>query len=408
MKIVCVTSWFSENMGYNENLFPKALAKLGHEVHVISSNAQVYFNSPDYKKVYEPFIGPNIVECGTKTIDGFVLHRLPYYVTKGRIRGKFTIIGLGIKNLYEKLSEIKPDIIQVYSVAETASLVCAQYSKKNNVKFFTESHMHASVFRKNDNRNIKERLYSFLNLINPEIRFVNRQTQICYPIAPDVADIVETFYRVPKNKIKIQSLGIDTDLFIPITSDEQIKERNRIRNSFGIKETDIVCIYTGRFTKSKNPVCLAQAINLINEKRSDIKAIFLGSGTDEDNNFIKSQKGCYVHPFVKLDKLPSYYWAADIGVWPREESTSQLDAAACGLPLILSNRIKVLERVDGNGLLYEEGNYKDLAEKILELSDPSLRKHMSFIGVSNVTKKFSWDAISRERVQDYEIAMNLK
>ena len=61
MKIVILSSWFSERMGYIENCLPKALALLGHEVHVVSSTAQVYFNSPDYKEVYEPFLGKIIV-----------------------------------------------------------------------------------------------------------------------------------------------------------------------------------------------------------------------------------------------------------------------------------------------------------------------------------------------------------
>ncbi len=78
MKIVILSNWFSERMGYIENCLPKALAKQGHEVHVISSTAQVYYNSPDYKNVYEPFLGKNIQEVGVKQVDGYTLHRIPF------------------------------------------------------------------------------------------------------------------------------------------------------------------------------------------------------------------------------------------------------------------------------------------------------------------------------------------
>ena len=49
MKIVIVADWFSENMGYAENCLPKALAELGHDIHVVTSTAQVYFNTKFYK-----------------------------------------------------------------------------------------------------------------------------------------------------------------------------------------------------------------------------------------------------------------------------------------------------------------------------------------------------------------------
>ncbi len=58
MKIVIVSSFYSEGMGYSENNLPKALASLGHEVHVITSNLNVYGTSSDYPKNYESFLGP--------------------------------------------------------------------------------------------------------------------------------------------------------------------------------------------------------------------------------------------------------------------------------------------------------------------------------------------------------------
>ena len=41
MKIVLISQFFSEGMGYTENILPKYLSKLGHEAIVISSDLQV-------------------------------------------------------------------------------------------------------------------------------------------------------------------------------------------------------------------------------------------------------------------------------------------------------------------------------------------------------------------------------
>lgn len=36
MQIAIVSDWFSEKMGYAENFLPKAMASLGHEVHLVT------------------------------------------------------------------------------------------------------------------------------------------------------------------------------------------------------------------------------------------------------------------------------------------------------------------------------------------------------------------------------------
>jgi hypothetical protein len=44
MKIAVVSIFYSEGMGYSENCLPRALAALGHEVHLITTVFNVYGN----------------------------------------------------------------------------------------------------------------------------------------------------------------------------------------------------------------------------------------------------------------------------------------------------------------------------------------------------------------------------
>jgi len=393
MKIAIISTWFSEKMGYSENFLPKALAQLGHEVHLVSSNTQIYYSSPDYKEIYEPFLGPNIVDCGIKKIDGFILHRLPYYKTKSALPG--------ILGLRKYLEDLKPDIIQTYEVDDINTYESAMAAKKIGCKFFTESHMHASVF-KNDNKNFKQRIKSFLKNFNFQLKIINSITSKCFPISQDAASIANFFQKVPLNKIKVQSLGVDTNLFRPLANDEDCKDRNILRKKLGFKESDVVCIYTGRFTKDKNPRCLALAIDYLNKNGHFFGGLFVGSGNEEENKFISSMEGCVVHPFVLVNSLPSFYRAAEIGVWPRQESISQLDAVACGLPIVVSNKVQVTERVEGNGLFYEENNYLDLANKLIVLKNFDLRKKMGDCGIKKILDNYSWLAIAKERIKYYQ------
>lgn len=395
MKIVFISNWYSEGMGYAENMFPKALALLGQEVHLVTSTAQIYYYSPTYEKTYQSFLGPKFVEPGVKRIDGYTLHRLPYYKTKRLYEGP------GLTGLYDCLKALQPDVIQVFEIKQEATYTAAKYARENDCLLFTESHMHASIALHANSKAWKEWLKDRLNSFNKELRYINDTSKRCYPIAEDVAGIAVSRYKVPAEKIKVQSLGVDTLAFCPAETAEQHAAGARIRESFRFTAQDIVCIYTGRFTRDKNPHCLAEAIDILSKEQLPFKGLFIGNGPEEDIAYLRSMQGCRVGPFVQAKELPAYYWSADIGVWPREESTSQLDAAATGLPLILSNRIKVTERVDGNGLLYEEGSPQDLARALRELLDPAVRKRMSANGVIKVKEKFSWESIATNRLKDY-------
>jgi glycosyltransferase involved in cell wall biosynthesis len=252
--------------------------------------------------------------------------------------------------------------------------------------------------------NLKRRLRWSL-YANTIGRFVSLQSERCYPISRDAADIAVDFLGIEPKKVQIFSLGVDTSLFRPACSREEQQIRNSVRSRFGFSPSDIVCIYTGRLSDDKGPTCLARAIENLVMQGENFRCLFVGNGPEKDRKVINSSLGCATHPFVPFNELPPYYWSADIGVWPKQESTSQLDAAACGLPLILSNRVAVLERVEGNGLTYNEGDVQDLCTKLLQLSDPEIRFRMGQYGAIKIRNNFSWDRLARQRIIDYENAL---
>jgi len=395
MRIVVVSPWFSEKMGYAENCLPKAMASLGHEVHLVTSDTQPYFYLPTYRTTYEPFIGPGIVACGTKPWDGYVLHRLPHSLWRGKLR---------IRGLCRKLKELRPEVVQMFEAVGLMTLEAALGKFSTGYKLFLESHVHASVFRPAMGQGSRKARVFWLTYAATLGRMVNALCEKCYPISDDVAEIATQFFGIAAEKVSIVSLGVDTDLFHPPADEAARNTRQQMRQALGFAPHEIVCVYTGRFSGDKNPLCLAQAIAQLATPGLPFRGLFVGGGPEQEREALRASPGCVIQPFVPTRELPPYYWAADIGVWPKQESTSQLDAAACGLPLILSNRIKVVERVEGNGLLYEQDNPTDLARRIRQLADSDIRRSMGEIGVRKVQSQFSWRDIARQRLQDYEDA----
>jgi len=177
-----------------------------------------------------------------------------------------------------------------------------------------------------------------------------------------------------------------------------------MRKELGHKESDIICIYTGRFSEGKNPLCLAKAIDELVNRGEPYKAIFFGDGNQE--NEIKKNKGCIVFPFVKFDDLPQFYRIADIGVWPRQESTSVLDATACGLPVIISDKVQATERKEGNGITYNENSVEDMVRALLSLKDKDYRKKLGDLGIYKIKTRMSWEVNAKHRLEDYKKALN--
>jgi glycosyltransferase involved in cell wall biosynthesis len=389
VKIVIVNDWISEKMGYSENVLPKALAKLGAEVHVVTSDLQPNF--PNYTETYEPFIGPRVQPAGTKLLNGFTLHRLPHTSERHGVR---------MGGFHKTIASIQPHIVQSLTIPTWSTYQCAVSKLVLGYKLFLEEHTHASVFNLSTKGKIFFQGYRF-----SLGKLVSALSERCYAIGPDVAEITAHYYGYSRKKIEICSLGVDTDVFLPPTTVSQMEARQALRKKLGFHATDIVCLYTGRFHDGKNPLCLAKAVDRLHRSDDRIKGLFMGSGSASEIQAIRECAGCVIHPFVRYDDLPDFYRAADIAVWPRQESTSMLDAAATGLPIVVSDRVGVRDRVDGNGLFYKENDDEDLARQIQRLTDPQLRRQFGETGVKRMRADYSWDRIARLRLADYEASL---
>lgn len=396
MKIVILTRWFSEKTGYIENILPREYAKEGHEVHLVTSNVKTYFNAPEYKDLYEKFIGPPVVECGVSKLDGYTVHRLPH--------GSFFGF-LYVKGLLRKLIELQPDIVQEFEVISSNVLTACLATLFCKFKLFIGNHTCLSVSPWTTEQSWQgrlKRLFAY-SIFFPIGRIVSMIANKCHAATPDCLDLAVKFYGVPRNKCILSPLGSDTDLFSPSKTDRDRAERDSLRKELGFSENDIVCIYTGRFTEAKNPALLARAINELMNEGQPYRGLFVGAGSERETKLIEAFQGCVVTSFVRFDQLPRYYRAADIGVWPREESTSMLDAAACGLPIIVSDHLEDRERFEGNGLQYKENDLSDLKRTLLDLKERKVREGLGAYGSGKIAETRSWRALALARLKDYAL-----
>jgi glycosyltransferase involved in cell wall biosynthesis len=399
LRVTLLSQVFARHMGYLENFLPKYLARLGANVDVIATDLPTYFqlSEKERKEAYAGFADGNDLVPGTvESMQGFRLHVLAH----GRALGHMRMVGLK-----KKLRSIRPDIVQTTHAIGWIPLQAALAKPALGYKLFTGNHYHASVFPLASKRPVpwsKELLRCRVTRTLPGW-LVSLLTEKCYAITSDCGDVAVRFFGVPRNKIDICPLGVDTELFRPISNQEERQGRLEMRQRLGFSESDIVCIYTGRLGEDKNPLLLARAVAQLIAGGKPFRGFFVGNGVQAQA--IRSQPGCVIHPFVPVNELGNLYRASDIGVWPTQESLSMLDAAACGLPVVANDTMTAPERLEGNGLAYKLNDVRDLVRALLELRDQETRHRLGSYGVQRMARDFSWESVARRRLQDYETAL---
>jgi glycosyltransferase involved in cell wall biosynthesis len=396
MRVVLLSETFTKGMGYLENLLPKYLTRLGVETHVVASDLPCYYRQQAIRKAYNGFIQP--LQPGSVEVrDGFTLHILGHRKTFGHMR---------MTGLREKLRWIRPDVVQTSTPIGWIALDAARFKAALGYKLFTGSHHHASVFPLATTPAAfwsAERLKCLALRTIPGL-LVSQATEKCHAITEDCADVAARFFGVPRSKLEICPLGVDTELFHAAANARDAAERWAQRARWGFPENEIVCIYTGRFSAEKNPLLLARAVAELRQQGELYAGLFVGNGEQAEE--IRRCEGCATHPFVNVEELGALYRSADIGVWPAQESLSMLDAAACGLPVVANDTMTARERLDGNGVRYRLNDQADLARALLDLRGANKRRAMGERGARRMSEEFSWKSIAWRRIGDYEAALH--
>jgi glycosyltransferase involved in cell wall biosynthesis len=400
MRVALLNETYSRKTGYLPNTIPKYMARAGVEVHVVATDLPPYYQLSDFHSTYGGFTDTGELPAGAvESIDGVTVHILPHKRFFGYMR---------MANLRAKLAEIRPDIVQVTTAIGWIPLEAAALKPLFGYELFTGSHTTASVFPLATHAHHiwnRRRLRSIATRAIPGFA-VSLLTRKCYAATVDCADVARRFFGVQKNKIDVCPLGVDTDRFYDSANHHQQQQRAEFRQRFGFSDEDIVCVYSGRFTPDKNPALLARAIERLRDQGETYRGLFIGNG--EQASEIASRRGCVLHPFVQVHELAAYFHSADVGVWPTQESMSMLDAAACGLPIVVNDTMRARERIDNNGLTYRLNDCDDLERVLLLLRSAELRRSLGAHGAEKMRREFSWDTIARRRLRDYQLALNAR
>lgn len=233
--------------------------------------------------------------------------------------------------------------------------------------------------------------YTIESLLLP---FVASQASAIVAISNYVKDTLKIKYGLDSEVIYN---GVDASRFKPI-------DKKRSKKQLGYDEANFVVLFVGKLSPYKDPLTLIKAINKATKINKNLHLMMVGTGDlyKEVRHAIErlnlsSRVKLFEH--VSTEKLRLCYNAADLFVLPSFNEAFGivlLEAMASGLPIIASNSGACLEVIGNAGILFNQGDCSDLAEKIMELScNEELVRRLSNEGLKRV-QIFSWEATTNE------------
>lgn len=224
----------------------------------------------------------------------------------------------------------------------------------------------------------------------------------------DIANIYDYFFVVSKyigkriceipgiNKEKVKLLynGINIDKF---QTDVNVDEE---RKKWGLTDTDIVFLYTGRLVKQKGVMELVKAFNSINNEK--YKLLIVGSVgygkticdkfTRRLNKLSKNNSNIVYTGFIKYDDMYKIYKIANFGivpsVWEDPCPLVVVEHLASGNPVIITKSGGIPELVNNKCSIIVEKN-ENLVDNLLKAMELVMKKEFDFKDCIEQASKFN-------------------
>lgn len=226
-------------------------------------------------------------------------------------------------------------------------------------------------------------------------------------------------YPACQQKLSVNHLGTDEQLFTSQWSSSMQKERERLKESMGFENKQIV-LYAGRLIRIKGVHHLLNVWSQVVKQHPNAILLIIGSayyGSDRLTSYVRSlhrvgntlPHNVRFISYTPYHRMPQYFRIADIAVVPSigQEAFGlvNVEAMASGVPIIAGDAGGIHEIVEHgyNGYLLKLDSIEgELQLRLLELlGDASKRRQFGENGVRIVSEKFTWGKVAERQMELY-------
>ena len=315
MKVLhlCVSCFYIDGSGYQENCLVRQHVQDGHEVLVIAST--------------ETFDGVGgLTYCAPGRYDGSdgaPVIRLPYTRwLPQRIARKLRFH----PNLYRHIAAFKPDVILFHGCAGAELVAVASYVRDHQeVSFYVDSHEdYNNSARTFVSRNLLHRIFyrNWLQRALPRIRKI-----LC--VSTEAIDFVNEVYGVARDRMEFYPLG-----GFVLSSEHMKTRRANARQALAVSDAEFVVVQCGKMTSRKK---LADSLKGFARRQDpDLRFFIIGLIGDDIRDEIDAliaadDRVCFLG-WKSTEELTDLLCAADVYLQPGTQSATMQHALCCGCP----------------------------------------------------------------------------
>ena len=224
-----------------------------------------------------------------------------------------------------------------------------------------------------------------------------------------------------KKRFLVIFRGINVDYFDPTTT--LVSEENQLIEEWQLDRSKKIILMPGRLTAWKGQEVFIEALNLVNQELGfeSFNAVILGSDQGRDIYTKKIKRLTEQHRLTNQVKfiehcknMPLAYKISDLvvsaSVKPESFGRVAVEAQSMEKLIIASDIGGSNETIVDNktGFLFEAGNAKALAKKIVELLnlDETTLKYIGIEGRKNIIKKFNVEKMCFSTYSEYKKLLN--
>lgn len=221
----------------------------------------------------------------------------------------------------------------------------------------------------------------------------------------------------PVSRIQyVPGVGVDTTTFRAVQED--LKPRLAIRDSMGLRNTDILCTYVGRIVAEKGILELVSAFSTTSPSLPNVHLAIVGETLPSERDQrtlgrlhdLVAGTGCgsRVHLLGRREDVADILRASDLFCLPSHREgmpVSLMEAMSTSLPCIASDIRGCRDVVvhESTGLLFEAGDADSLARSLSRLcTDASLRDRLGAAARERIVQDFSIEATLPKQLALYE------
>lgn len=300
--------------------------------------------------------------------------------------------------LKKYLKENKFDIIHIHSPFTMCSFF-TKYGKKHNIPTVFSFH---TKFQEDFDRVLKLKTSRKIAM-HYIMKNINKADYVL-----TVSDGAGECLRSYGYKKDLKVIRNGTDLICPENTEDLKKQ---ITEKYNLKQSEKVFLSVGRIVENKKLDFALEVMAKLKEKGQNFKYLIVGDGPYKDALKQKVQDlklddyVIFTGKIMDRTLLSAHYLRADLFIFPSTFDTASLapiEAAAMNLPTIMTKGCSTAEILtDGqNGILAEEDNAEDWANKIVEATKEEKLMALRKNAKKEVYK--TWDQVAAEVLEFYK------